>query len=470
MAQAQRDVRAYRRPVVQTGPPVDLLRLHAAFPDRYPVLLESAAGAAALARYDILFGFPEEVLEVAWDRRLSGPYALAGRRFLQALDHWWAAEQGATATTLPFAGGWFLFLAYELAQEVEPSLQLLGEPSLPLARAWRVPVAVVRDRHVGRTWMIAEPGRAARLRDIETDACRLIAWDSRRRAASANELIVPGSIVADPPEAYLSAVKRVQRHIAAGDVYQVNLARQWRAQLTPDITPWMVYQRLRQTNPAPFAGIAVLDGGAIISSSPERLIAQRDGIVNTRPIAGTRPRHAGAPDDAERRAELLASAKERAEHVMLIDLERNDLGRVCRAGSVRVSEFMGLESYAHVHHIVSNITGELRPGTTPGQLIRAVFPGGTITGCPKLRCMELIRTIEARPRGAFTGAMGYLGLDGSLDLNILIRTITMRDREILLHAGSGIVADSAPAQELEETCAKARGMLLALETPWTPSW
>jgi anthranilate synthase component 1 len=215
-------------------------------------------------------------------------------------------------------------------------------------------------------------------------------------------------------------------------------------------------------NPAPFAGLAVIGDAAVVSSSPERLVQVHEAWVETRPIAGTRPRGEGAEDDAALQDELLGHPKERAEHIMLIDLERNDLGRVCVPGSIAVNELMVLESYAHVHHIVSNVRGRLRPGVTPGQVIRAVFPGGTITGCPKVRCMEIIAELEGEGRGAYTGAMGYLNHDGSLDLNILIRTITLSGQQLCLRAGAGIVADSVPQNELEETRAKARGLLLAL--------
>jgi len=184
-------------------------------------------------------------------------------------------------------------------------------------------------------------------------------------------------------------------------------------------------------------------------------------MAQTRPIAGTRPRVAG-DDDATRMRELVAHPKERAEHVMLIDLERNDLGRVCVPGSVVVDELMQVESYTHVHHIVSNITGRARADVTPGQIIRAMFPGGTITGCPKVRTMQIIAELEGVGRGAYTGALGYLNHDGSMDLNILIRTLTQRGTEVRMRAGAGIVADSDAARELEETRAKARGMLRAL--------
>jgi anthranilate synthase component 1 len=200
----------------------------------------------------------------------------------------------------------------------------------------------------------------------------------------------------------------------------------------------------------------------VISSSPERLLKISGGVASTRPIAGTRPRSDDQATDDSLSEELFAHPKERAEHVMLIDLERNDLGRVSEPGSVEVDEMMVLESYAHVHHIVSNVQGRLRDDVTPGDAIRAVFPGGTITGCPKVRCMQIISELEAGPRGAYTGSFGYLNRDGSLDLNILIRTMVLHDNRISLRAGSGIVADSDAVAELAETRAKAKGLLQAL--------
>jgi len=223
-----------------------------------------------------------------------------------------------------------------------------------------------------------------------------------------------------------------------------------------------LYKRLRRHNPSPYSGIARFGGAAVISSSPERLVRVQGGLVETRPIAGTRPRSLARADDEAYSRELLAHPKERAEHIMLIDLERNDLGRVCRPGSVKVDEFMVLESYAHVHHIVSNVRGDLCADVTPGDVIRAVFPGGTITGCPKVRCMEIIAELEQEPRDAYTGSMGYINRDGSMDLNILIRSMLVSGNTVQLRAGAGIVADSIPEAELEETRAKARGLLRAL--------
>jgi anthranilate synthase component 1 len=271
-------------------------------------------------------------------------------------------------------------------------------------------------------------------------------------------------LVEDPPEDFLAAVRSGLEAIAAGDVYQTNLSRAWRTELQAGETPAALYRRLRTANPGPFAGLATLPGLSVLSTSPERLVRVQGLKIDTRPIAGTRPRTPGdAANDAALAAELRAHPKEQAEHVMLVDLERNDLGRLCQAGTVEVDEFMVLERYAHVHHIVSNVRGIRRADTTPGQTLRALFPGGTITGCPKVGCMQLIGDLEQVPRGAYTGTMGWIATDGDLDLNILIRTAQVTpDGGITVRAGAGIVADSVPELELAETRAKARGLLRGL--------
>jgi anthranilate synthase component 1 len=224
-----------------------------------------------------------------------------------------------------------------------------------------------------------------------------------------------------------------------------------------------LYERLRTQNPAPFAALAQFQGWYLLSSSPERLVRVAGRHVETRPIAGTRPRSRSAEADSEELAALIAHPKERAEHIMLVDLERNDLGRICRAGTVRADELMRTESYAHVHHIVSNVCGELNDGLSPIDVLRAVFPGGSITGCPKFRCMQIIAALERSARGAYTGALGYINRDGAMDFNILIRTITMDAQALEFRAGAGIVADSDRQLELQETRAKARGMIAALQ-------
>jgi anthranilate synthase component 1 len=268
-------------------------------------------------------------------------------------------------------------------------------------------------------------------------------------------------ITEDDASRFVSAVDSAKQYIAAGDVFQANLSRGWSVKTQRSARD--VYTRLAAANPAPFAGSVKWNERWILSSSPERLLEIRDGIASTRPIAGTRPRALIREQDKVLSEELFANPKERAEHIMLVDLERNDLGRICEPGSVEVSEMMVLESYRHVHHIVSNVRGRLRSEVTPGMAIRAVFPGGTITGCPKVRCMQIIAELEASPRGAYTGSIGYLNRDGSLDLNILIRTMVKHGTSLQLRAGAGIVADSEPNAELAETRAKARGLLEALQ-------
>ncbi len=232
----------------------------------------------------------------------------------------------------------------------------------------------------------------------------------------------------------------------------------------PDIGA--LYNRLCKANPAPFAALAQWRGTTILSSSPERLVRINDGHIDTRPIAGTRPRSRRPGDDLAEMTELAAHPKERAEHIMLIDLERNDLGRVSEPGTVRVDELMSIESYAHVHHIVSNVSGELRSDVTPIGALRAVFPGGTITGGTQVQVhADHCGIGRDRPGRGIPGSLGFLGRDGSMDMNILIRTLSVLGRTVELRAGGGIVADSDPQRELEETRAKARGMLAAFAVP-----
>jgi anthranilate synthase component 1 len=276
------------------------------------------------------------------------------------------------------------------------------------------------------------------------------------------------SIREEDPNAYLERVRRGKEYVAAGDIYQTNLSRPWHVELERDPDVGALYNRLCAANPAPFAALAQWRGATIISSSPERLVRVEGRRVDTRPIAGTRPRSRRPGDDVAEMAALVEHPKERAEHIMLIDLERNDLGRVCKPGTVRVDELMTIESYAHVHHIVSNVSGVLRSDVTPIEALRAVFPGGTITGVPKFRCMQIIAELEGVGRGAYTGSLGYLGRNGTMDLNILIRTMTLMGRQLEFRAGAGIVADSEPQRELGETRAKARGLLAAFEVAREP--
>ena len=454
-------VRAQNVPMLLTRPlteDIDLLTLQRLAPRRYPLLLESSASGTAHGRWDLLLAAGGGSLALGRDgvtRREDGS-AVAGD-FLSALDRDWRALRTPRAEPRwPFRGGWALLLSYELAAQVEPVLALPGTAgALPVALALRCPGAVLRDRATGECCIVAEADTADLVARITGD----IAAALRLRALPGWR--VPAAIEEDPPARFTDGVRRVLDYLAAGDLFQANLSRGWRARFDAPVEPAALFQRLRTHNPAPFAGLFAGEGWAVVSASPERLVSVRGELVETRPIAGTRPRVPG-DDDAARIRDLAGNPKERAEHVMLIDLERNDLGRVCTPGSVEVDELMTVESYAHVHHIVSNVRGRLRPDATPGDVVRATFPGGTITGCPKVRCMQVIAELEGEGRGAYTGAFGWLGRDGDLDLNILIRSAELEGDTLRFRTGAGIVADSDPERELDETRAKARGMLRAL--------
>jgi anthranilate synthase component 1 len=444
-------------------------------PQRYPLLLESVA-TGSLGTMSVLFAAPRAALTLHRDGLLTAQGCSArGTSFLEALENWWRTESEPPATpaaptpgALRFAGGWALYLGYELAGEIEPRLTLPQTPLPWVAFAVRTHAALVYDFTSGRACAVAEEGDASALEELLADVTALGAGTAAPAAAPEESSLI-GQVREEDPRAYLSRVHRAKEYIRAGDIYQANLSRPWEVSInaTPSgaagTTPAAVlYERLCAANPAPFAALAQRQGITILSSSPERLVRVAGRCIDTRPIAGTRPRSRMPGGDRREMTELAAHPKERAEHIMLIDLERNDLGRVCEAGTVRVDELMTIESYTHVHHIVSNVSGKLRADVTPIGALRAVFPGGTITGCPKFRCMQIIAELEAAGRGAYTGSLGYLTRSGDLDLNILIRTMTLSGGELSFRAGAGIVADSDPEAELEETRAKARGLLAAL--------
>ncbi|HEY6823648.1 MAG TPA: aminodeoxychorismate synthase component I [Steroidobacteraceae bacterium] len=450
-----------------------LRRLAAHRPQRYPLLLDSAA-QGPLGRTSLLLAAPSAALWLDRGGTLGAQgMTPRGAGFLTALENWWRSEcvphAGGEGADALIAGGWAVFLGYELAAEIEPNLALPAAPLPWQAFALRTHGAIELDLQTGRICAVAEDAAIlGRLVADALEAARVPAEEESLRIESVRE---------EDPAAYLARVLRAKEYVGAGDIYQANLSRPWDVLMRIPERNWQaaasarpviaatLYQRLCAANPAPFAALAQWQGISILSSSPERLVRVAGRRVDTRPIAGTRPRSRDPAREAREMSELAAHPKERAEHIMLIDLERNDLGRVCEAGSVRVDELMTIESYQHVHHIVSNVSGVLRPEVTPIGAVRAVFPGGTITGCPKFRCMQIIAELEGAGRGAYTGSLGYLTRDGRLDLNILIRTMTLRGHALSFRAGAGIVADSDPERELEETRAKARGLLAALEEP-----
>lgn len=263
-------------------------------------------------------------------------------------------------------------------------------------------------------------------------------------------------------EDYIKAVQKAKNYIAAGDIYQVNLSQRFSTEI--DISPYDLYLRLREASPAPFSAYLDFGKAAVLSSSPERFLKVDSEYIETRPIKGTRPRGKSTEEDKRLKKELEFSDKDRAEHIMIVDLERNDLGRVCKYGTVRVEENMTVESFAQVHHMVSTVTGELKEGVSLMDIIKATFPGGSITGAPKVRAMEIIEELEPSKRGVYTGSIGYLGFNGKMDLNIAIRTIVLKDGKAHFSVGGGIVADSDPEEEYQETLDKASGMMEALKS------
>jgi anthranilate synthase component 1 len=461
--------------VQRIKPDIDLLSLHQHAPDTYPFLLETALKSGE-QHFDILFAFPQQTLllqhhdltlvkntekKAATTTTLKADISLSGGDFLSSFDQWWNIEKvpSGQPQSLPFTGGWFVFLSYELVGQIESGLHLSQNAQCePVAFATRIPAAIIRDHNTGHLYAIAENGQQHLIDNMVSHVQQALL----QHAATSDTSVSIASIMEENPEKYLSGVEKIKTYIKNGDVFQVNLSRWWDIQFTQPPPPAWLYRQLRIHNPSPFFGLAKFGDSAIISSSPERLVKVRNRKVSTRPIAGTRPRGVLNEEDLELRSELIAHPKERAEHIMLIDLERNDLGRICAPGSIKVDELMVLETYSHVHHIVSNITGCLREDITPGQVIRAMFPGGTITGCPKVRCMEIIAELEQSGRGAYTGSVGYINLNGDMDFNILIRTMVQCDKNVRLRAGAGIVADSVAEKELAETKAKAKGLLNSL--------
>ncbi|MBE9610261.1 aminodeoxychorismate synthase component I [Chitinilyticum litopenaei] len=414
---------------------LDLAALAARHPAAFPGLLQSARETG----WDILFALPQE------SRVYRSGEGAAFVSDLAALP-----RCKSLGSTLPFHGGWLVYAGYELLESFEPSVPQREADEYPLAALIRCPAAIVCDRSSKAVTLLAETPQL--LEQLES---LLVAgeWQPNPLQLAA--------IREDDEAAFLAGVERCKQYIYEGDVFQVNLSRGWNVTLAQGSADDL-FAALRQANPAPFSALLRLGDCQIVSSSPERLVRLRDGVVETRPIAGTHPRSTDPQEDARLKQQLIDTPKERAEHIMIVDLERNDLGRIAVPGSVHVDELMAVETYAFVHHIESNIRAHIREGMSAADVLRALFPGGTITGCPKVRCMQIIRELEDRPRAAYTGSLGYINRDGSLDLNILIRTFMMRGDTLYFRAGAGIVAYSDAQRELQETRHKARGLLRAL--------
>ncbi len=439
------------------------------------VLLESGTRERKLGRYSFIacdpfltFRSKGERVEIASGgvvrEKRGNPWDI-----LTALLAEYRVERPSGAP--PLMAGAMGYFAYDLGRFVE---------RIPEQTTDDVPVAdchlgfygsVLTIDHVGnRAWVSAigapetDPRAAERLAER-----RVGEWVERveggRSGASARHAAggrAPALRVASnfTHRDYVRAVARAKEYIAAGDIYQVNLSQRLHAPLAT--SPFDLYRRLTDTNPAPFAAYFETPDCAVVSCSPERFLQVRGGEVETRPIKGTRPRGTTPGKDRGLAAELLASEKDRAENVMIVDLERNDLGRVCEFGSVHVPELFALESYATVHHLVSTVRGRLRPDTTALDCLRASFPGGSITGAPKVRSMEIIEEMEPTRRGVYTGAIGYLCFSGDMDVNIVIRTVVVKKGIAYFQVGGGIVADSDPEGEYQETIDKGQALARAL--------
>ncbi len=423
--------------------------------------LDSGRGGSEADRYDILTAAPFETLTTrgAVTEIATADGTRRSRRDPLELLRERLGPVVRAGGDLPFAGGALGYFAYDLGRRFE-RLPSVAAPDIdmPEMAVGLYDWAVVVDHRERRSWLVGA-GR---------DARTFSEWDALRESLERRvpppgepfEVLSPVTASFDR-DAYARAFRRVKEHIRRGDCYQVNLTQRFETAVRGH--PWYAYRKLQLLNPAPFSAYLDLPYGAVLSSSPERFLRVRDGAVETKPIKGTRPR---SPDSARDRAlaeALRTSIKDRAENVMIVDLLRNDLGKSCEAGSVRVSKLFEVESFASVHHLVSTVEGRLAAGRDALDLLRGAFPGGSITGAPKARSMEIIEALEPQRRSVYCGAIGYVGFDGSMDLSIAIRTLVQRKGRIYAWAGGGVVADSEVEAEYQESLDKAAALLGVLD-------
>jgi para-aminobenzoate synthetase component 1 len=480
-------------PLAAPPPPLALATVLAEEP--YWAWLDTAKMAGPACGYSILAAWPRALVAAKETVvRVGRPGHLQPRRAdpISGLAEWFAAPSGAAPSEpgegltgprfarpptpppshapprsdfpLPFAGGLIGYWGYDLAPWMEPVvLRARDDIGVPDMYVGWYDAAVVYDHRRGEAWLVWTAGEDG----AEAAALLRRALQQARGAAvpqaPARALSRPAELAGNfTYEQYLNAILRAKEYIAAGDIYQVNLSQRFAARLA--VEGWSLYLRLRQTNPAPFA--AYLRFGEeveVLSSSPERFLRlEADGLVETRPIKGTISRGSTPAEDQRLARQLMDSVKDRAELLMIVDLERNDLGKVCQIGSVHVPALFSLETFETVHHLVGTVHGRLRADKTPLDLLRATFPGGSITGAPKIRAMEIIDELEPTRRAVYTGSVGYISAHGRMDLNIAIRTFIVRRGEAFYQVGGGIVADSDPAAEYQETLHKGRGLAAAL--------
>lgn len=446
------------------------------------ILFESVKGTKKIASYSFI-GFEPYITLKAKDGTTevisSGRRTLSNKHPFRKLREILSSYRQCPIPGLPpFQGGAAGLFCYDFVRYIERvPCSSKDDLNLPYAHLFFFDKVIAFDHIDGRAWIIVCPG----LRDIGLGYRELSDIDWAQKYEESLEEIERIHSLLDrtvfieepspqkeieitiemPKEQYIEMVRRAKEYIAAGDIFQANLSLRVSAPIG-EISPWNIYKILREVNPSPFACFMDFGGYQIVSSSPERLLMLRDGIIETRPIAGTRPRGGTRAEDDALRAELLLNEKERAEHIMLIDLERNDAGKVCTYGSIKVDEFMTTEDYSHVIHIVSNIRGQIEKKYDAIDAVRAFFPGGTITGVPKVRCMEIIDELEPVRRGPYTGSAGYIGFSGNMDLNIIIRTFLIKESTAYVQAGAGIVADSMAEREYAESLKKAEALMKTL--------
>lgn len=417
------------------------------------ILLDSARPGAERGRFDLLSAWPRQHLQAQPDED--------GRAFLLRLRAGLAElgpAQLPNGAELPFAGGLIGYLSYDFGRRLEhlPS-QAIDDLGLPDAQLGLYAWAMVTDHLLGSSQLVFHPSLASAERE------RLIALFEAAESTAPGDFKLLAPMQGDlQPEQYRAAFDQVQHYIQAGDCYQINLTQRFRAPCQGD--PWRAYQALRKACPTPFSGYQQLaDGSALLSFSPERFIRVSQGQVETRPIKGTRPRSADPREDARNAEELRHSPKDRSENLMIVDLLRNDLGRTCEIGSVKVPELFSLESYPNVHHLVSSITGQLAAGKDALDLIGDSFPGGSITGAPKIRAMQIIDELEPTRRALYCGSLLYVDVRGEMDSSIAIRSLLVKDGQVSCWGGGAVVADSNWAAEYEESIAKVRVLMQTLQ-------
>jgi len=425
--------------------------------DPVSALLDSAAKAGGRGRYAYIAADPFQIISATSDD--GDPFAALDRALKQF-------RLRNDPTLPPFQGGAVGFLGYEMGRYLEnlPAEKTTGL-DLPDMCFGLYDTVCAFDTRTRQAWVVACNVSDGRL-DAEMRAEKLAEKIAARPPLPDLDWTLSAGWTAElSRDVYQGMVKRALGYIYAGDIFQANITQRLLAELPRDLDPYMLYRRLRALSPAPFgAYLGVGPGAAIASASPERFLSLApDGRVTTRPIKGTRPRGQSAKEDDRLARDLVSSKKDMAENLMIVDLLRNDLSRVCRLGSVGVSELARLESFANVHHLVSEVHGTLFPNLGAVDLLRATFPGGSITGAPKIRAMEIINELEPARRGAYCGAVAWIGFDGAMDSSIIIRTLTIKDGVVAAQAGGGIVADSDPAAEYDEAMYKVWPLLRSLD-------